>query len=182
MPLMPTTPPRAAQATMRSSGMLRGWSASARGFECEKMTGVGDASIASREVRYPVCEQQATTPCAARGGVVGINGIGLFLGDNDASPRRMARAAAYVADLVGPQHVGIGLDFMHDSSEIDATIAAHPEQFPPELGYGTGMAFMAPEQLPELAQELRALGMSAEDTAGVMGGNWLRVARQVWKR
>ena len=120
--------------------------------------------------------------CAARGGVVGINGIGLFLGDNDASPARMARAAAYVADLVGARHVGIGLDFLHDRRELDETIAAHPEQFPPELGYGADMAFMAPEQIPEVARHLRALGMSAEETAGVLGGNWLRIARQVWKR
>lgn len=119
--------------------------------------------------------------CAARGGVVGINGIGLFLGANDASPARMARAAAYVADLVGPAHVGIGLDFLHDRRELDDTIAAHPEQFPPELGYGTAMDFMAPERLPEVARELRALGMTDEETAGVLGGNWLRIARQVWK-
>ena len=119
--------------------------------------------------------------CAARGGVVGINGIGLFLGDNDASPARVARAAAYVADLVGAAHVGIGLDFLHDRRELDETIAAHPEQFPPELGYSTGMEFMAPEQLPEVVTHLKALGMSDAETAGVLGGNWLRVARQVWK-
>lgn len=120
--------------------------------------------------------------CAARGGVVGVNGIGLFLGDNDASPARMARAMAYVADLVGAEHVGIGLDFLHDRRELDETIAAHPEQFPSALGYGAGMAFMAPEDLPEVARELAALGMSEAELAGVLGGNWLRVARQVWKR
>lgn len=120
--------------------------------------------------------------CARRGGVVGVNGIGLFLGDNDASPARVARAAAYVADLVGPQHVGIGLDFLHDRRELDETIAAHPEQFPPELGYSTGMAFMAPEELPAVARELAALGMDDAEVAGVLGGNWLRIARQVWKR
>jgi hypothetical protein len=39
----------------------------------------------------------------------------------------------------------------------------------------------SPELLPEVATHLRSLGMSAADTAGVMGGNWMRVARQVWK-
>jgi membrane dipeptidase len=120
--------------------------------------------------------------CAARGGVVGINGIGLFLGDNDASPARVARAVAYVADLVGPQHVGIGLDFLHDRRELDALILANPDKFPPALGYGAGMPFMAPEQLPEVAEHLRARGMTEPEVAGVLGGNWLRVARQVWKR
>jgi len=120
--------------------------------------------------------------CAARGGVVGINGIGLFLGDPQASPRAFVRHVAYVAGLVGAKHVGIGLDFMHDRSEVDEALAAHPEQFPPELGYGPGMQYMAPEQLPEVAELLRAEGFARSEVAGVMGGNWLRIAQQVWKR
>jgi membrane dipeptidase len=119
--------------------------------------------------------------CASRGGVVGINGLGLFLGENDASPARVARAAVYVADLVGPQHVGIGLDFLHDRRELDEAIAANLEQFPPELGYNNGVQFMTPEQLPEVGEHLRAMGMSYEESAGVLGGNWLRIAREVWK-
>jgi hypothetical protein len=49
-PLTPTTPPVAAQARMRSSGMFRGWSRSALGFECEKMTGRSLESMISRAV------------------------------------------------------------------------------------------------------------------------------------
>ncbi|MCC2113863.1 MAG: membrane dipeptidase, partial [Hyphomicrobiales bacterium] len=47
--------------------------------------------------------------CAATGGVVGINGLGIFLGDNDVSNETFVNHACYVADLVGPEHVGIGL-------------------------------------------------------------------------
>ncbi|MGY2373994.1 dipeptidase [Pseudomonas sp. SDO524_S393] len=119
--------------------------------------------------------------CAARGGVIGINGIGLFLGDNDASPANVARHVLYVAGLVGPEHVGLGLDFMHDSEEIDAYLAANPDKFPPHLGYGAGMKMMAPDELPALADELSRAGMADAELAAVFGGNWLRLAEQVWR-
>jgi len=40
---------------------------------------------------------------------------------------------------------------------------------------------MAPEQMPALADELRARGMSEPEVAAVFGANWLRIARQVWR-
>ncbi|SDU95231.1 dipeptidase [Pseudomonas mucidolens] len=118
--------------------------------------------------------------CAARGGVIGINGIGLFLGGNDASPANVARHVMYVAELVGVEHVGIGLDFMHDSDEIDEYLAANPDKFPPHLGYGAGMQMMAPAALPDLATELSRRGMADAELSAVFGGNWLRLAEQIW--
>src|SRR6185369_12169278 len=49
--------------------------------------------------------------CARTGGVVGVNGIGIFLGDNDTRSERVVDHIAYVAELAGPEHVGIGLDY-----------------------------------------------------------------------
>src|SRR5690606_34276467 len=40
--------------------------------------------------------------CAATGGVIGMNGVGMFLGDNDGSPEKVADHIDYVAQLVGP--------------------------------------------------------------------------------
>jgi len=119
--------------------------------------------------------------CAARGGVIGINGIGLFLGGNDASPANAARHVMYVAERVGIEHVGIGLDFVHDRRDIDDLIAANPDKFPAHLGYGAGMQMMAPTDLPALAAELGARGMSDAELAAVFGGNWLRLAEQIWR-
>ena len=120
--------------------------------------------------------------CAARGGVVGINGIGLFLGDNDSSSPTLARHVQYVADLVGVEHVGLGLDYTFDQEEVDVYVRSNPQTFPPHLGYGAGMRMVEPEQLPELADLLLARGFSDADLGAVLGGNWMRVARQVWKR
>lgn len=50
--------------------------------------------------------------CAATGGVVGINGVGIFLGENDASTEAVVRAVDYAVDLIGAEHVGVGLDYV----------------------------------------------------------------------
>jgi membrane dipeptidase len=119
--------------------------------------------------------------CAATGGVINVNGIGIFLGHNDNSTETYVRHVRYVADLVGPQHVGIGLDYVFDSKELDDYVTSSPQTFPPELGYGAGIRMIEPERIPVIAEALLASGWSDEDLAGFLGANNLRVARSVWK-
>ena len=119
--------------------------------------------------------------CAATGGVVNVNGIGIFLGHNDNSTETYVRHVRYIADLVGPRHVGIGLDYVFDSKELDDYVVASPHIFPPELGYGAGIRMIEPERIPAIADALLASGWSDADLTGFLGANNLRVARQVWK-
>jgi membrane dipeptidase len=119
--------------------------------------------------------------CAARGGVVGVNGIGIFLGGNDASAANVARHILHMLDLVGSEHVGLGLDYIFDTSDLAAEIAAHPDKFPPHLGYSADIAMTPPEQLPALADELARRGVDDESLARIFGGNWMRIARAVWQ-
>src|SRR6185437_13360560 len=84
--------------------------------------------------------------CARTGGVVDINGIGIFLGDNDSSTEAVLGHIEYVAGLVGAEHVGLGLDYVFDRAELDQYVRDHPELFPQEKGYGGGMAIAELEQ------------------------------------
>lgn len=119
--------------------------------------------------------------CAATGGVINVNGIGLFLGHNDNSTETYVRHVRYVADLVGPQHVGIGLDYVFDQQELDDFVVGNPQIFPPELGYGAGIRMVEPDRIPAIAEALLASGWGDSDLAGFLGANNLRVAREVWK-
>jgi membrane dipeptidase len=119
--------------------------------------------------------------CAATGGVVNLNGIGIFLGHNDNTTATYLRHVRHVADLVGPDHVGIGLDYVFDSAELDTYVVSNPQVFPPELGYGAGIRMIEPERIPAIAEALLASGWSDAELAGFLGGNNLRVARTVWK-
>ena len=119
--------------------------------------------------------------CAATGGVVGINGIGSFLGQNDNSSEIFARHIDHVAQLVGPQHVALGLDYVFDTQELDDYLAKMGHTFPPELGYQKGMRMVAPEQLAGIVEALQSWGYSDADLQAVLGGNLMRLARSVWK-
>ena len=116
--------------------------------------------------------------CANTGGVVGINGIGDFLGST--SSEIVVENIEYVTNLVGPEHVGIGLDYVIDKQELVDYIEGHPDVFPPDKIKDT-LAFVEPEQFPEFAELLYKKGYSEQTIKGILGENFLRVAEKVWK-
>lgn len=119
--------------------------------------------------------------CAESGGVIGINGIGLFLGDNNISADNIVRHIDYVASLVGVEHVGLSLDYAFDTEELEQYVAAHPELFPPDDGYSAAIGMAPPEVVPDVARALLDLGYTQNQLRLVMGENHLRIAKQLWK-
>jgi len=119
--------------------------------------------------------------CAATGGVVGINGVGIFLGKNDISSETYARHVDHVVQLVGPAHVSIALDYVFDMRELEEHLEKMKGTFPPGLGYEMGSRFVPPEQLEEIVVTLQGWGYSDADLTALLGGNLLRLAKQVWK-
>lgn len=124
---------------------------------------------------------EAMLACARTGGVVGLNGIGIFLGDNDISTDTFVRHVDYVVELLGPDHVALGIDYAVDQKEVDEHIAKMRTTFPPGLGYERGVRMVPPEQLPEIVERLLQLGYSEDSLRGLLGANLLRVAKTVWK-
>jgi len=122
--------------------------------------------------------------CAETGGVIGINGMGIFLGNNDILPDTFADHACYIADLVGPEHVGFGLDWkprMYPPSDIGAILAARPDFWPPGNAYDTpGIKLFSPKQLPDLLLVLSNRGWSLPELRGFLGGNFARVVQKTW--
>ena len=116
--------------------------------------------------------------CAQTGGVIGINGIGDFLGGT--SSELIVENIEYVMDLVGPEHVGIGLDYVIDKEELIDYVEGHPDIFPPEK-IKDYLSFVEPEQFPEFTEFLYQKGYSEQIIRGILGENFLRVAEQVWK-
>jgi len=119
--------------------------------------------------------------CANRGGVIGINGVGIFLGGNDALADRVVRHIEYVAELVGIQYVGLGLDYVFDQKELADFVAANPEVFPADLGYGRAMSLLKPNHLVDISAALDRRGFASGEIASVLGMNWVRHAHTVWR-
>ena len=123
--------------------------------------------------------------CAATGGIVCVSGLSWFLGSDDPCAADVARHAAYVAELVGVEHAGIGLDICVQQADLDDTPPGH---FDPDYWWPASAGYRADAPSTytpvgvwrELAGELRKLGMSAAEADLILGGNMARVARRVW--
>jgi membrane dipeptidase len=123
--------------------------------------------------------------CAKCGGVVNINGVGMFLGQRedgrgDNRTDTLVRHIDYVAQLVGPEHVGLGLDYVFDMMELEGYLQRQPELFPADVRKPGGYTQVEPERVPILAEALVKRGYCDADVRGILGHNNLRVARQVW--
>mgnify|MGYP003382645415 CR=1 FL=1 len=123
---------------------------------------------------------------AATGGVICVSGVSIFLGTREPSADDVARHAAYVADLVGVEHAGIGLDISFGQSELDDNPPGDYDPsywWPQSAGYNraiTRSTYPPIESWRELSAALQRTGMTADEAALVMGGNMMRVAGQVW--
>ena len=116
--------------------------------------------------------------CAATGGVIGINGIGKFLGDS-IDPENFVDHIAYTADLVGAQHVGVALDYSDGSDDLQDAITGQSNFWPPQWYSGT-MEFMAPNRLIDAVDIMLRRNFSSEDITGILGGNYFALAQRVW--
>lgn len=132
---------------------------------------------------HPRCvPDEVMRACARTGGVLGISGIGIFLGDNDASTPQIVRSIDYAVDVMGVDHVGIGTDYVFmDPAALTRLLRKQPHLWPQGFAYDNDIRMAAPEQFPELAEALLARGYSDEALEKLLGGNFLRVAGQVWK-
>jgi len=121
--------------------------------------------------------------CAESGGVVGIMGISAMLGpENLATIELMVRHIDYVVQLVGIDHVGLSLDFVYDT---EATywwaLAEAGGELPAKGNYRVDMPLVQPEDYPRITAALLLKGYAPDDIRKILGGNWFRVASQVWK-
>lgn len=121
---------------------------------------------------------------AQTGGVIGVNGVGLFLSGerSDVSAEAIARHVNHYAELVGPEHVGIGLDAVPDVRYFTDNFARKNMDRYRTGGYFKGAPrFASVEVIPQLARLLLESGWTPGNVRALLGENWLRVMQQVWR-
>ena len=124
---------------------------------------------------------------AATGGVVCVSGVSKFLGTEQPTAVDVARHAAYVADLVGVQHAGIGLDISFPQAGLNDDPPGNYDPtywWPKSAGYDRSAIARSTsppiDSWKVLGDALQGTGMTADEAALVLGGNMMRVAAQVW--
>ncbi len=86
--------------------------------------------------------------------------------------------------MVGPSHVGIGLDYLNEGALdwLSIFIDQRPDEWPDrDKGVWDPLACVHPEQVHELIDLMLAAGYSDEEVRGVLGENWFRICSEVWK-
>ena len=109
-----------------------------------------------------------------------MTGLSRFLGEEGATPKRLVDHIDHFANLVGPQHVGLGLDYVYDLETFETFVARMPDKYPPESGY-LEMRQLEPEETPRITEELLRRGYQEREIRGILGENWLGVCRGLWK-
>lgn len=139
-----------------------------------------------------ITDQQAIR-CAKNGGVIGLNAVGYFISKKiNPTLNDLIDHLDYYAQLVGIDHVCLGLDYykgmepfmsFETASSLyedrvsrniwdPATYPAPPWRFPKEIE--------TPENMCQWVPALRARGYADSDIKKVLGENLIRFYREVW--
>ncbi|MCP4492786.1 MAG: hypothetical protein GY820_36590 [Gammaproteobacteria bacterium] len=113
---------------------------------------------------------------------IGINGMGIFLGNNVVDNPTLLRHITYLAELVGPDHVGLGFDYSPGVDvDISEILKSRPGYWPVGPGYDTtNIKHAGPSQLADLSHQLRQQGFNDDELRGILGENFKRVAMACW--
>lgn len=120
--------------------------------------------------------------CANTGGLVGVVGMGIFLGNNESTTENYLKHICYLADLVGAEHVGFGLDYSPKMDlDVGEILRSRPDFWPPGNAYDTkDIGHYSPAQFHELLEAMMKKGFSQHEVEGIFGDNFMRVAKAVW--
>jgi membrane dipeptidase len=120
---------------------------------------------------------------AESGGVVGVLGVSNMVNPQyDVSAARLVEHIDHMVQSVGPDHVGLSLDYVYDQPFIyEIALAAAGGAFPPGSGYRPDMPLAEPEDYPRITQAMLDRGYDETTIRKILGLNWHRVAKAVWR-
>src|SRR5438874_5254305 len=141
------------------TGML--WSSMRTRISCATCTGAGARALCDhpRNLR-----DEQLRALAATGGVVGLNAWHEFVDSTAPSLDRLLDHAAHMAGVMGPGHVGLGLDLLE-------YLPGYEDKRLPGLADAS--------EAPAITAGLLARRVSDAEIRGLLGENWLHVWRQV---
>jgi membrane dipeptidase len=114
---------------------------------------------------------------AKTGGVMGINAIATQVADKDPTLDKLVDNISHIADLVGIDHVGLGLDFVKDDGPLhpdDELFNAEANKLLPDLENE--------EDLMNLTDRLMKRGFKSGEISKILGQNYLRMLKAVLSR
>jgi membrane dipeptidase len=112
---------------------------------------------------------------AQTGGVLGVNAIATMVA-TEPTLDKLVDHISHIADLVGVDHVGLGLDFVKDDGPLyleDEIFSVGQNKLIPE--------FENEDDMINITECLVRRGFKEDEIVKILGGNFLRVLKQVLK-
>jgi membrane dipeptidase len=108
-----------------------------------------------------------------------------YVRDRNATIDDLIDHILHVAQVAGIDHVGLGPDWLPLTPEfvrVNGRFAGLPSDYvrPPDQPLGPVAELDEIRKLPRLTERMVERGMADEDISKVLGGNLLRVYRDVW--
>lgn len=120
--------------------------------------------------------------CAATGGLIGLSGSSIYLGDDAVKSQTMFRHLDHVVQLVGAEHACLGLDVVFETEPLNQFMRARPEEWPDATRPDwPGVHYAQPKQLVELVALMLGAGYDEAAIRGILGENLRRVCSAVWR-
>lgn len=117
---------------------------------------------------------------AASGGAIGVCAAPFFLTrDREATLDMLIDHVAYMADLVGIEHVGLGFDFAEED-EDDYVYFGYDERYIPMPPWQFPVGIASHAEAGNVRAALKARGFSDTEVRGVLGENFLTVFERIW--
>lgn len=129
---------------------------------------------------YRNISNQIIKKCANKGGVIGLNGINLFLKDNSISTDNFINHFDYLYNTVGEDHVGLGFDYVFDFEETLKLVKQYPENFDNPKQY-LDVEMLSPFMINKIIAKLELKKYHSTVIDKFLGLNFLRLASEVWK-
>jgi membrane dipeptidase len=128
-----------------------------------------------------VSNEQAKA-CAKSGGLIGVSGSSVYIGPAPNLAEGVFRHIDYLVQLVGADHVGLGTDYIVDTEAIARIFAERPDEWPTEDKHPLqDVAYLPPEGVHAVIDQMEKAGYGEESIGNILGGNYLRIAREVWR-
>ena len=119
--------------------------------------------------------------CAETGGLVGIASSSMYHSAEPDMAQSLFTHLDHMVELLGPEHVGLGLDIIFDAGPLNAWMRKRPEEWPDAADPDwPGVYTITLDEIPGLTQCMLDAGYPEEAIRQILGENYLRLAEAVW--
>jgi membrane dipeptidase len=128
-----------------------------------------------------ITDEQATA-CAEVGGLIGISGSKMYTGEFPTLADGMFRHLDYMVQLVGPDHVGLGIDYVADTQALLRYLSDRPDEWPDAASTNVqSVEYLAPEDVWTVVSRMDSAGYPASAIRKILGENYIRIASEIWQ-